>query len=151
MRAVFLHALKQRQYRKEITVHMFSTNVYSYINVLNKAADASWLREETIMNNLANVNTPGYKRKDVDFQSVLRTELGNMKYTTLDSKVEHADLNRLKASTYVDSANYSYRVDKSNVDVDNENVELASEKIRYDALTDSMTQEFARLKMAMQK
>ncbi len=130
---------------------MFSTNVYSYINVLNKAADASWLREETIMNNLANVNTPGYKRKDVDFQSVLRTELGNMKYTTLDSKVEHADLNRLKASTYVDSANYSYRVDKSNVDVDNENVELASEKIRYDALTDSMTQEFARLKMAMQK
>ena len=64
---------------------MFSTNVYSYINVLNKAADASWLREETIMNNLANVNTPGYKRKDVDFQSVLRTELGNMKYTTLDS------------------------------------------------------------------
>ena len=130
---------------------MFSTNVYSYIDVLNKAADASWLREETIMNNLANVNTPGYKRKDVDFQSVLRTELGNMKYTTLDSKVEHADLNRLKASTYVDSANYSYRVDKSNVDVDNENVELASEKIRYDALTDSMTQEFARLKMAMQK
>ena len=130
---------------------MFSTNVYSYINVLNKAADASWLREETIMNNLANVNTPGYKRKDVDFQSVLRTELGNMKYTTLDSKVEHADLNRLKASTYVDSANYSYRVDKSNVDVDNENVELASEKIRYDALTYSMTQEFARLKMAMQK
>ena len=130
---------------------MFSTNVYSYINVLNKAADASWLREETIMNNLANVNTPGYKRKDVDFQSVLRTELGNMKYTTLDSKVEHADLNRLKASTYVDSANYSYRVDKSNVDVDNENVEIASEKIRYDALTDSMTQEFARLKMAMQK
>ncbi len=75
----------------------------------------------------------------------------DMKYTTLDSKVEHADLNRLKASTYVDSANYSYRVDKSNVDVDNENVELASEKIRYDALTDSMTQEFARLKMAMQK
>ena len=106
---------------------------------------------DTIANNLANVNTPGYKRKDVDFQSVLRTELGNMKYTTLDSKVEHADLNRLKASTYVDSANYSYRVDKSNVDVDNENVELASEKIRYDALTDSMTQEFARLKMAMQK
>lgn len=130
---------------------MFSTNVYSYINVLNKAADASWLREETITNNLANVNTPGYKRKDVDFQSVLRRELGNMKYTTLDSKVEHADLSQLNASTYVDAASYSYRVDKSNVDVDTENVELVSEKLRYDALTDSMTQEFSRLKMAMQK
>ena len=129
---------------------MFSSNVFSYVNVLNKAADASWLREETIANNLANVNTPGYKRKDVDFQSVLRNELGNMKYQTLDSKVEHADLGRLDASVYVDSANYSYRIDKNNVDVDVENVELASEKLRYDALTDSMTQEFARLKSVMQ-
>ena len=129
---------------------MFSSNVFSYVNVLNKAADASWLREETIANNLANVNTPGYKRKHVDFQSVLRNELGNMKYQTLDSKVEHADLSRLDASVYVDSANYSYRIDKNNVDVDVENVELASEKLRYDALTDSMTQEFARLKSVMQ-
>ncbi len=125
---------------------MFSTNVYSYINVLNKAADASWLREETILNNLANVDTPGYKRKDVDFQSVLKRELGNMKYHTLDSKVDHADLSRLNVSTYIDAANYSYRIDKNNVDVDTENVELASEKIRYDALADSISQEFVRLK-----
>lgn len=129
---------------------MFSTNVFSYINVLNKAANASWQREEVIANNLANVNTPGYKRKDVDFQSVLRNELGNMKYQTLDSKVEHADLSRLNASVYIDSAHYSYRIDKNNVDIDNENVALASEKIRYDALTDSMTQEFSRLKAVMQ-
>ncbi len=64
--------------------------------------------------------------------------------------MEHADLSRLDASVYVDSANYSYRIDKNNVDVDVENVELASEKLRYDALTDSMTQEFARLKSVMQ-
>ncbi len=130
---------------------MFSTNVYSYINVLNKAANASWLREETLANNLSNVNTPGYKRRDVDFQSVLKRELGNMKFTTLDSKVEQVDLSRLNAVPYVDAANYSYRIDKNNVDVDTENVELASEKLRYDALIDSMTQEFSRLKMAMQK
>lgn len=128
---------------------MFSTNVYNYINVLNKAADASWLREETISNNIANADTPGYKRKDVDFQSVLREELGNMKYNTLDSKIDHANLDHLNAATYVDSANYSYRIDKNNVDIDTENVELASEKIRYDAITDSMTQEFSRLKSVM--
>ena len=71
---------------------MFSSNVYSYIDVLNKASDASWLREQTLANNLSNVNTPGYKRKDVDFQGVLRRELGNMKFETLDTKVENADL-----------------------------------------------------------
>lgn len=130
---------------------MFSTNVFSYINVLNKAADASWLREQTIVNNLANVNTPQYKRKDVDFQSVLKRELGSMKYQTLDSKVDHVDLDSLNVSTYYDHASYSYRMDKNNVDVDTENVELASEKIRYDALTDCMTQEFSRLRTAMSR
>lgn len=74
---------------------MFSSNIYSYVDVLNKAANASWLREQTISNNISNADTPGYKRKDVDFESVLREELGNMKYITLDSKVEHADLNHL--------------------------------------------------------
>ena len=138
-----------RKSMSERRCHMFSSNIYSYVDVLNKAANASWLREQTISNNISNADTPGYKRKDVDFESVLREELGNMKYITLDSKVEHADLNHLDVSTYVDSANYSYRIDKNNVDIDTENVELASEKIRYEALTDSMTQEFSRIKAAI--
>ena len=40
---------------------MITTNAFDYINVLDKAADASWLRETAIMNNLANTDTPGYK------------------------------------------------------------------------------------------
>ena len=125
---------------------MFSSNVFNYINVLDKAADASWLRTQTLAHNLSNVDTPYYKRKDVDFQSVLKQELGNMKYTTLVSKIDHADLSHLEVSTYVDSANYSYREDHNNVDVDTENVELASEAIRYNALTDSMTREFSSIR-----
>ena len=53
---------------------MITTNAFDYINVLDKAADASWLRETAIMNNLANTNTPGYKRQEVDFESVLQRE-----------------------------------------------------------------------------
>ena len=45
---------------------MITTNAFDYINVLDKAADASWLRETAIMNNLANTDTPGYKRQEVD-------------------------------------------------------------------------------------
>ena len=45
--------------------------------MLDKAADASWLRETAIMNNLANTDTPGYKRQEVDFESVLQRELGH--------------------------------------------------------------------------
>ena len=44
---------------------------------------------------------------------------------------------------------YNYRLDGNNVDVDVENVELASEHIRYELLSDSVTQEFSRMKTAI--
>ena len=50
---------------------MINTNIYNYINVLNKAADAANTRNEIITNNLANVDTPNYKRKDVSFENYL--------------------------------------------------------------------------------
>ena len=128
---------------------MINTDAYSYINILDKAADASWIREECIDNNIANVDTPGYKRQDIDFASVLKEELGNTKYVSLDDKVDHTNLNSLNPSVYTDSAGYSYREDGNNVDIDTEQVELASEQIKYSALTDSISQEFARLKTAM--
>lgn len=128
---------------------MIASGAFDYINVLDKAADASWLREAAITNNLANVDTPGYKRKDVNFEGILKRELGMSKYTSLDQKVKDLHLNHLNATTYTDSANYSYRLDRNNVDPDTEEVELASEQIRYSGLTDSINHEISRLKSVM--
>ena len=125
---------------------MINCTSFDYINLLTKAADASWKRETVISNNIANVNTPGYKRKDLNFQGVLTEELGRCKHESLDSKVSDVDLSRLDPQIYVDSANYSYRMDGNNVDIDTENVELASEQIRYEGLTDCINSEFERLK-----
>ena len=74
---------------------MINTDAFSYINILDKAADASWTRSECINNNLANVDTPGYKRQDIDFSSVLAEELGHYKYVSLDQKVRNLNLNHL--------------------------------------------------------
>lgn len=128
---------------------MINSNAYDYINVLDKAADASWLRESTLTNNIANVDTPNYKRQDVDFESVLKRELKNSKYTALDTKVKNVNLSDLNATTYTDGSNYSYRLDGNNVDIDTEESELASEQIRYSGLTDSITQEISRMKTVL--
>ena len=125
---------------------MINCTSFDYINLLTKAADASWKRETVISNNIANVNTPGYKRKDLNFQGVLTEELGRCKHESLDSKVSDVNLSRLDPQMYVDSANYSYRMDGNNVDIDTENVELASEQIRYEGLTDCINSEFERMK-----
>ena len=66
---------------------MINSNVFDYVNVLQKAADASALRNEVLSNNIANIDTPGYKRQDVDFETQLRRALGNMKYKTVDARV----------------------------------------------------------------
>lgn len=131
---------------------MIQSSAFDYVNVLDKAADASWLRETVISNNMANVDTPGYKRQDVDFQSLLKEQLQkNSSSNSLDQEINNTNLSRLTATAHTDSAaaSYSYRLDGNNVDVDTEQVELASEQIRYSALTDSMTQEFSRLKSVM--
>lgn len=130
---------------------MISTNAFDYINIMDKAADASWIRENVIANNIANVDTPGYKRQDVDFQSALEKELGSSKYVSLDRKVRslNADLSGLSVSPYTDASNYSYRLDGNNVDVDTENVELASEQLRYELLTTAINEEFSRMKLVL--
>ena len=63
--------------------------------------------------------------------------------------MRNLNLNHLNASVYTDYANYSYREDRNNVDIDTEEVERASETIKYQTLTDSISQEFSRLKTAM--
>lgn len=128
---------------------MISTNAFDYINILDKAADASWKRETLIANNIANADTPGYKRQDIDFQTALRNEISRFKYSSLDKKIQDVDLSNLNPDVYTDSASYSYRLDGNNVDIDTEQVELASEQIKYQALTTSITSEFTRLQTVL--
>lgn len=128
---------------------MIQTNAFDYINVLNRAADAAWQRNEAISNNIANVDTPGYKRQDVAFESVLQKALGNNRYESMDEKVSNINLNRLRGRAYVDYANYSYRLDGNNVDIENENVMLAENQLKYQGLISSINQEFTNLQTVM--
>ena len=128
---------------------MIQTNAFDYINVLNRAADAAWQRTEAISNNIANVDTPGYKRQDVAFESVLQQALGNNRYQSMDDKVANVNLSRLRGRAYVDYANYSYRLDGNNVDIENENVMLAENQLKYQGLISSINQEFTNLQTVM--
>lgn len=128
---------------------MINTNAFDYINVLGKAVDGSWLRNEAISNNIANVSTPGYKRQDVSFEAELEKALGYNKYTSIDDKVANATLNDMQPRVYTDYENYSYRLDGNNVDIDQENVYLAENQLKYQGLITSINQEFANLKMVM--
>ncbi len=125
---------------------MISSDAFSYINLLDMTADASYQRQTLIMNNIANGDTPGYKRQEMEFASVLRRELIGTHEKTLDRAVDVLDDNgnHVDGYEYTDYEHYSYRLDGNNSDPDTEQVELASEQLRYQSLTTSITNEFNR-------
>lgn len=123
------------------------SNAYNYVNVLDKAADASWTRNDVLANNIANADTPGYKRKDVQFETYLSNAVAGT--DTLDETVANIDLSTLEATTYTEQMGLSYRLDGNNVDISTENVELAKNQLKYYTLMSSIGDEFSRLKAAL--
>ena len=95
-------------------------------NLLRQGMDAVWKKQMVTMQNLANIETPGYKAKYVDFETVftlLRDETG----TT--SKI----VPELRTEVKVDTST-SMRLDGNNVDENRESIELARAQIQYDYL-----------------
>lgn len=128
---------------------MIQTNAFDYIRILDKAADASWLRNQAISNNIANADTPGYKRQDVAFESVLKKALGHNRYKATDFKVADARNKDMSVRTFTDYEGFSYRLDGNNVDVENENVMMAENHLKYQGLITSISQEFSNLQTVM--
>jgi flagellar basal-body rod protein FlgB len=92
---------------------------------LEQALLGSSLRQKAIADNLANANTPGFRRSDVDFQSTLAGALG--------SGASGADVSQLQFSPELDSAG-AQRADGNNVQVDAEMAKLNENAVTYQAL-----------------
>ena len=130
---------------------MLKSSAFDYINLLDKAADASWKRNEVISNNIANIDTPGFKRKDIDFHEVLTQALGYNRCTTMDEKVGNLMTGDLDVTVKTDYAGYSYRLDGNNVDLETENAMLAKNQLIYKGLMSSISQEFKNLATVLKK
>lgn len=101
---------------------MFNSGAYSYVDLLTSAADYSWRRSEVLNNNMSNVDTPGYKRQELSFESVLSdaVERAGSSSRNLTQTVRNIDYNCVRPTIYTDNANLSYRLDGNNVDIDTE-------------------------------
>lgn len=96
-------------------------------NIIHKALDAAWLRNQVISQNISNVDTPGYKRNSVSFEEHLIRAMSKDDFD--NSEVADIDIKVIK-----DNANLSTRLDGNNVNIDNESAALANNSIRFNAL-----------------
>lgn len=125
---------------------MINSGAFAYVDLLTASADYAWKRNEVLGSNMSNVDTPGYKRQDVSFESVLSAAVARASSSsrTLTQTVRNINYNALKPTVYTDNSNLSYRLDGNNVDVDVEQIEIASNQYYYKGIIDSMNQEFSR-------
>lgn len=100
-------------------------NIYG---LMKMGLDATELRSRTIANNIANINTPNYKRRYVSFEDSLKNEISNAK---IEVKVDEDSI---------------VREDGNNVDLESEKVNQAAASLQYNALV-SLT----NTKLAMTK
>ena len=124
---------------------------------LGRGMKAASLRQEVIANNLANVNTPKFKRSEVAFEALLAKELyGDRRENTLPlvrTHDKHLPMGRSKfrAQAKIEMDNSTtMRVDQNNVDVDIEMASLAKNQIYYNAMATELSGYINRVKSVIQ-
>lgn len=106
------------------------------INSLEKGLQYATLKNKTIAQNIANVDTPNYKAKDVSFKQVLQNEETNL-ISANRTDVRHYDFKITQSESSITSyENFRYRNDGNGVDMDAEQAKLAQNTIYYNALID---------------
>lgn len=127
----------------------------SIVNFLETALDGTMKRQRVIANNIANVDTPHYKRKDVNFTETLKKELGKgekLKLKTTDPGHVSEQNSTGQSNFKIEEANdRSYRNDENNVDIDVEMAEMAKNNIYYSTITQQLNGKFSNLKDVISK
>ncbi len=123
-------------------------------SLINRAMDITWRAQEVIADNIANVDTPGFKRSEVLFRKNLQQVLEAKRATPMSTTHQrHIDLRQPKSSggdVIVDQIKKtSYRNDGNNVDIDVEMAGLVKNSLFYDTLSQSMGNEIRLLRMAI--
>ena len=116
------------------------------IAMAEKSLDCLWKKQEAINNNLANIDTPGYKRKQVSFEETYRKRLLAASETKSDKKIKEA----FQGMNYtVSSRDDSARVDENNVNADVENTEMTRTWLHYYYLLQSVTSDIKMYQTAI--
>lgn len=112
---------------------MSISNYFEQSKILETAMQATQYKNQVILNNIANADTPGYKSKSVEFKSILKDAIETEKTTgisQLDSVMSKISLSA--------NSNFSNRLDENGVDMETEMVEFYKNSIEYDVIVNSV-------------
>lgn len=128
----------------------------SNLTLREKSIDATWVRNEVISNNIANVDTPNFKKSTVNFEEYLEGALDDNGFKGNTTDKRHLQIGKKSADEVdikitKDYKDLSTRLDGNNVDIETEMASLAKNNIRYNVLVQSINSSYQRLKSAIRE
>ncbi len=115
------------------------------------------LRHEAISNNIANVDTPFYKRKMITFESELNRVLEQEKkisppfHTTNERHIPFETKKHYTSVTskILEEFDTNFRNDKNNVDIEKEVSDMVKNNLHFEAISKSISDHFVRIKSVL--
>lgn len=121
----------------------------STFGLLHGGLDAAAERHRVIVNNVANVNTPNFKRSEVVFEENLRRALAAGRLPLAVTHPRHlggpAHLEEVRYGVRVDRQT-AMRADGNNVDIDREMAAMAANQLKYNAMTQVASEKYSLLR-----
>jgi len=138
---------------------IFSTSTQDgkLLDLVKRDLDAVVLRHNVIADNIANADTPNFKRAEVSFESELKRALDSEKEPEYPTKMTHEkhipfqeviDYKKVKPRVSIEYDTF-YRNDKNGVDIDKEMVDFTKNAMRYNLLVEMYNRNLRKLEMVM--
>jgi len=111
---------------------MITQAIHQQNAVLGAALRGTQARNDAILNNIANVDTPGFTARRVEFESALANAVDHWRSTG------ELDLSSTRPALRMQEGGFAFRIDGNNVDMEREQVALFTNTVRYEALVNSV-------------
>ena len=128
-------------------------SMFNGLDKIGRGLNASWTKNEVISSNIANIDTPGYKRKEVTFGDLLNGELSNLSSLNRTHPKHYPGKNVGSENAIIttDMSTTNMRTDENNVNIDEEMSELSKNQIYYNVLIQRANGEINKLQSVIRE
>ncbi len=137
---------------------MFLNNSFGRnLDILQRTMDVSMIRQDVLANNIANADTPNFKRSDVNFEAELKralesenvrklpAALTNRRHIPFNRSRDYRDVKPRRVLDYLSASDNN----GNNVDTEQESMLLLRNQLRYDLLSRSVANQFSRINIVL--
>jgi len=136
----------------------FSSAFGRNMEILRREMGVATLRRNVIANNIANANTPNFKRSDVNFESQLKRALDSEKvklpfkefitdprHISFNKPMDWRDVRPRRVLDYLTES----RNNGNNVDIEQEGIDSLNNQLVYTTLAQVISSEFQRVNIVL--